>query len=469
MAEKDTYPIPDEVRGAAEPVRIRMPGIRFWMGRMKAISAVLPIRDVIQLSADTVLYREDYRLRSKVPGNRLVRSEWVDTIKKGIRQNADRLLLGTFIFAVSPDGVSCEKGWPEPESGEPLLDVDRWGLRSGHKLFILDAQHRSRALQRLWEETVTAVAAGGISSDEVSELLKRSSVPIVVVLETDERQIRRMFVTMASTRPIPTALVVAMDEFRPVNRLGIMVAERSTLLSNGGPAGRLEYQTGTPKADKVYTAAVVRAGASISLIGFKDRTPTQRDENLEKALREFGTGTLETQVDRASNWIAEAWNYAAMKVPGWKLIVEGKNTPDEVRNEYLVGSGAALYVVAGVLAACRSAAIDYKPAFDAVAELPWRKRDTQQAKDPVTGERSIEHKFFEGLLVNSRLVKSDDGSSRAVYGTAGGNRTQYQGATRKVLDYLAQDTRFSRLKSPTVLETLGLVATGRRGRPRLAA
>lgn len=469
MAEKVDYVIPQDVMGVAEPVRIQLPGIRFWMGRMRAISAVMPIRDVIQLAADTALYREDFKLRSKIPGNRLIRSEWAETIKKGIRQNADRLLLGAFIFAVDPEGVSTPVPWPEPERGEPLLDVQKWGLRSGHKLFILDAQHRSRALQRLWDETVAAVAAGAISSDEVSELLKRSSVPIIVVLEKDERQIRRMFVTMASTRPIPTALVVAMDEFRPVNRLGIMVAERSALLSNGGPAGRLEYQTGTPKADKVYTAAVVRAGASISLIGFKDRTPAQRDENLENALQEFGSGPLETQLDRASRWIAEAWNYAATKMPGWRLIVEGKKTPEEVRGDYLVGSGAALYVIAGVLAACRAAALDYKQVFDTVAELPWRKHDTRSAKDPITGEPTVEHKFFEDLLVKAALVRDDDGSMREVYTTAGGNRTQYQGATRKVLDYLAQDARFGELTSPAVLEKLGLVSAGRRGRRRAAA
>lgn len=133
-------------------------------------------------------------------------------------------------------------------------------------------------------------------------------------------------------------------------------------------------------------------------------------------------------------------------------------------------SGAALYVVSGVLAACRLAGIDYKPVFDVVAELPWRKRGTRPAKDPVTGEPTIEHKFFEGLLVNSALVKNEDGSIREVFGTAGGNRTQYQGATRKVLDYIARDARFAELTSQAVLEgARGHVSAGRRGRPRLAA
>lgn len=135
----------------------------------------------------------------------------------------------------------------------------------------------------------------------------------------------------------------------------------------------------------------LRAGASVSLIGFKDRTPAQRDENLEKALHTFSTGTLDTQIDRASTWIAGAWNLAANKIPGWKHIVEGKKSPEEVREEYLVGSGAALYVISGVLAACRLAGMDFKPVFDVVAELPWRKRDTRPARDPVTGEPTIEH------------------------------------------------------------------------------
>lgn len=455
--------IPEEVQGVGGGVRISLAGIRFWMGKMRAISCVMPIQDVVQFATENeVIRRQDFQLRSKAPGNRYLRSDHVETIKKGLKQNANRLLLGTFVLATSPDAIATEKGWPEPDEGGLPLDVVKFGLKSGYKLDLLDAQHRSEALKRLWREAMELVTGGWLPVDEVGTLLQRSSVPVIILLERDPRQIRRMFVTMASTRPIPQSLVVAMDEFRPVNILGIRVAEQSDLLSGREPASRLEYQSSTPKGDKVYTAAVVRSAASTSLIGFRDRSPAQRDQNLEEALVEFG-GTFDSQLERASKWVAEVWNYAAERTPGWREIVSGKKTPDEVREDYLVGSGAALYVIAGVLAACRAAGIDYKPVFDVVAELPWRKDQT------VERDGEPQHRFFEGLLVNTVRVQNDDGSLKTEYRTAGGNRTQYQGATRKVLDNLAEDARFSSLTSPEVLQKIGLESAGRRGRPSKAA
>ncbi len=113
---------------------------------------------------------------------------------------------------------------------------------------------------------------------------------------------------------------------------------------------------------------MARAGASVSLIGFNDRTPQQRDDNIEVALKEFGT-MQESALSEATTWIAGSWDYAASKMPGWRDIVAGTKTPEEVRDEYLVGSGAALYVIAGVVAACRFSGVDYKPAIDEVANL----------------------------------------------------------------------------------------------------
>jgi len=90
-------------------------------------------------------------------------------------------------------------------------------------------------------------------------------------------------------------------------------------------------------------------------------------------------------------------------------------------------------------------------------------------KDPITNLPTIEHMFFEGLLVKSALVADKNGKLVEVFRTAGGNRTQYEGATRRVLDYLANDATFAKLASPEVLQKLGLAKAARRGRPSKAA
>jgi hypothetical protein len=457
-------PIPPDILAQPQPVRIQAPGIRFWMGDMRAISMVLPIQEVVQQAADNAIYREDFELDGKAPGNRLERAPWVEQIKQGISENADRMLLGAFIFAVDPDGVVISKRWPNPEANEGPMDVQVVGIRSGYRLFILDAQHRTRAVQKLWAETIAAVRNGDLAAADVSRLLRRSSVPVVIVLEADPAQISRMFVTMASTRPIPTALVVAMDSQRPVNRLGLAVAKKMKLLRNGGPAGRLEYQAGTPKADKLYTAAVIRTASSIAVIGFKDRTPVQRETNLKKELSAFSP-ERDAAISRASTWIAEVLDYAADRMPGWKDVVAGSISPEDLREDYLLGSGAAMYVIAGVVAATRAAGLDYKPVIDAVAQLPWKRRDVINGKDPA-GEPTIAHRFFESLLVKSEYVRRENGALDAKYSTAGGNRTQYEAATRKVLEHLAADERFKALVSSKVLVEIGLEAARERGRPK---
>jgi DNA-sulfur modification-associated len=439
------------------PTRYDGVGFAFSMGELQAIQIVVPIQDVVAMAVDQVVKRDNYELEGEDPGNRLVNKPHVRKIKDGLRKHANKLLLGTFIFATSPASIVSKKVLSDTSGSGAPISILKFGIRSGHSLFILDAQHRNQALQELWEETIQAAAHGDLTAQEIAGLLRQSSVPILIVLEDDRDEISRMFVTLASTRPISPSLIAVMDRESFANRLGLAVAKNWSLLKH---ADRLAYQTNTASGDTLYSAAQVRGAAASVFIGFRDRSPEIREEALSRIVADSG----HSEEVALSDLIAEAvelLDYAYERIPGWKDLSIGAIEPAEFRAEYVHGSAAGLYVIAGVICAARMASgVDPKEVIDALAaDFEWRKHQVVDGKHP----------SFDGTLVVVEPVLDED---EKVTGhktkTGGGNRTAYEKAARSVLNRLAERPAFSELTSPDVLGELGLAPRPgeKRGRPR---
>lgn len=455
----------------AQPVRIQAAGQRYWAGDMRAINTTLPLSTIVRLSADQAIWRQDFELDSNRPGNRPVDSHHVDRIKDSMISNASHLMLGAAILAVDPEAIQVEGEWPKAEEGK-FVDTRVFGLKAGFDMFTIDFQHRKEALVRLYDEIVRGVAEGALPIDEVRRLFNKSSIPVIIALEKNPAMITHMFVTLAQSKPINPSLVVVMDRFDPANQLGLAVARRWNLLNRipGKSASGLEYLTGAPKKETLYSAAAMRSAASTVLIGFRDRSPDQRNRNLNIALRELYGSADEKAMTRATNWIVEQFNYAADKMPGWRDLTKARpgdypKALAEFKRSSLLKSAGALSVIAGVLAAARAADLDPKRVIDEMAELPWRQGDVRRDTDG-EGEPRVRHRFFEGLLIKTELRKAEDGSMQTIYKTAGGTRSLYEPATRRVLESLARDKAFKALTSREVLTEIGLEAERKAGRPR---
>ncbi|WP_159080735.1 DNA sulfur modification protein DndB [Nocardia suismassiliense] len=462
----------DELRKLAgtklRPARFTATGQSFQMGEMTGIVTALPIVAVVSLNVDEVMTRSDYELEGIEPGNRVISLDHVKKIKKGLRKHANKLLTGTFTLAIAKEGVDVELLAPISDG----IDIVKFSVLAGHRVVIVDAQHRNLAVRELWDETMDAVRQGVLGADEIAEFLRASAIPVLILLEGDKDEISRMFVTMASTKPISPSLIAVMDREQFANRIGLEVARRWKLLSR---ANRLAFQSSTATGDTVYSAAAVRGAVANLFIGYKDRTPDMREENLR---RHFGVVEnpenenleLEEQhaVEHAADEALDYLDYAFARLPGWKDIASGTD-PKEFRAQFVHGTPAGLYVVAGVICAARmSSGVDPKYVIDLMAKhVKWR-RDARVIEDEKT--KVPTHPDFEGTLVVTEGVVNETGD---VVGwrtrTGGGARTNYEKAARSVIDRLIKvDPELSVLRSDQVQIDMGLKAGGKRGRPRKA-
>jgi hypothetical protein len=477
LAQLDLIDVQPEALDA-QPVRIQAAGQRYWAGDMRAINTTLPLSTIVRLSADQAIWRQDFELDADRPGNRPVDSHHVERIKESMIANAEHLMLGAAILAVDPDAIQVEGEWPKAEEGK-FVDTRVFGLKAGYDMFTIDFQHRKEALVRLYEEIVRGVAQGALDNDEVRRLFNKSSIPVIIALEKNPARITHMFVNLAQSKPISPSLVVVMDRFDTANQLGLAVAKRWNLLNHypGRPAGGLEYLTGAPKKETIYSAAALRSAAASVLIGFRDRSPEQRNRNLTAALKELYGKADDKALERAATWIVDNLNYAADKLPGWRDLTHAKGDEEykkamvEFKRTSLLKSAGALSMVAGVLAAARIAGVDAKRVIDEMADtgtggIAWRQGDIRRTTDSETGEPRAKHRFFEGLLTKTETRQADDGSWQTIYKTSGGTRSQYEPATRRVLERLSKDKAFKELTTKPVLMALGLEADRRPGRPR---
>lgn len=445
---------------ALMPTRFSTIGIEFLMGEMKGLTTALAVSDVVGLNVDSVLARRNYELDGDEPGNRIISPAHVKKIVDGLSNHADKFLTGAFTFAIDPSGVEITPLRPLPGNAEQYLT--RFSVRSGHQIFILDAQHRNEAVRQLWNETIEAVRQGKLEAREVQQLLRRSSIPALIVLEGDRDEISRMFVTMASTKPISPSLIAVMDREQFANRVGLEVAKRSKLLAE---ASRLAYQTSTATGENLYAAAAVRGAAATIFIGFRDRTPALREANLRALFDEQGLDTDGSEaVDAAAGEVAELLDYAYERIPGWRELSEGAIDSKAFRARYVHGSAAGLYAIAGVICAARFASVDPQHVIDLLAgEIDWEKET--RVEDSSSGV--CRHPNFEGTLVVNEPQLDESGAVVSWQTkSAGGARANYEKAVRSLLDQLSElDDSLAALKADNIQVSMGLKATGKRGRP----
>ncbi|OBG58892.1 MULTISPECIES: DNA sulfur modification protein DndB [unclassified Mycobacterium] len=439
------------------------------MGELTGISAVLPLVDLMTLNVDQIMKRKDYELEGVEPGNRAISETHVKKIKDGLRRHADKLLTGTFILAIDPDGMDIDPITSVTDD----IDIVQWSILSGYPLWVLDAQHRNDAVRRLWKETFEAVEEGDMDAEEVARLLKKSAIPVLIVLEGRRNEIARMFVNMASTRPISPSLVSVMDRESFANRLGLEVARRAQLLTSTERADRLEFQGSIATGETLYAAAAIRGAAANIFIGYKDRSPDMREQNLRQ---HFGVpadvdneniGAEEQEaIDNGAAEAVDYLDYAYQRLPGWRDLKRGKLEPKEFRAQFVHGTPSGFYVITGVICAARmSTGVDVKHVIDLMAEhIHWLRNE--RVKESEDSPR-LRHPDFEGTLVVNEPVFDQAGEiidwkTR----TGGGARTNYEKAARSVIDRLIEvDPSLAGMRSDEVLVSMGLKAGGRRGRP----
>jgi hypothetical protein len=191
-----------------------------------------------------------------------------------------------------------------------------------------------------------------------------------------------------------------------------------------------------------------------------------RESNLRAVFEDHGKDTdADETVSEAAAEVVESLDYAYGRIPGWRELKEATLEPKDFRATYVHGTAGGLYVIAGVVCAARlSPGVDPKHVIDLLADhISWAKEERTQGQDSAL----LVHPDFEGTLVVNEPVVDDDGE---IVGfetkTGGGARTNYEKATRRVIDKLIGiEPELEEMRSDTVQVAMGLKASGKRGRP----
>ncbi|MFF8573133.1 DNA sulfur modification protein DndB [Streptomyces sp. NPDC015408] len=449
---------------------------RSVIGDMVAFNFMQQLPSLVELRArqeSGVIIRKDYDLDDDEYGNRPVDPKHVERIATGLYNRPDTPVQQIQLAIAEDTDGEPTFHWERFSQLSPGVELGRFKLYQGVPMHIENGQHTLDALARTWQRVKGATYG---RDAEVQEVLSQAAAPIQILVQNDRDEVTRLFVVAGQTKPIPAALMTALDQSSYANRLGTQVGRQARLLRD--EPDRLVYLRTAAKEETLYTTAHMRGFATAMLIGFRDRTPDARENNVIKALEaqaeaaDDGNANLNDVLDDVVAQIVKITDYAYDRMPGWKDLrrsSEGEGlTPKRFRSEYLHGSPAGLYVVGAALGAARFCGISLERTVDALAELPWERAAGKVRK--VEGVERKVHPLFDNTLVRFERQVAVDGDIIWTPTTAGGARTNYEAATSAVLKTLAKnDPAFHDMTLVPALVHLGLRSANRRGRPRKTA
>lgn len=450
-----------------KPVHMEKHGLRTYAGVMEKITFTATIPEIAErLNFDRLFDRHHFDLESIQPGNRdIAELHW-----KEIEQflvDDDRPFLGTLTVAMRRDQAELE---PAIEGLGEHCDLMKLVIREGaEKPIVQDGQHRVLGAVAAWQSVRNVdPETGDPRLVEAKRLLARSSLTIEMLFEHQRDVLSTIFVRMGNTRKISEALKAVMDRSVSTNLLGAAVTRKSDLFRNrtsylGAKAGKEIAEKHGREYEALYAAnAVVNAAACMAGVGVKDRTPLQRQKNLDAIVEERRHRQqigVDAAIDQIATEIAAALNYAYRHLPGWAEINRERLTVSDFKKLYVHGTAAGLYTVAIVLAAAREAGVDMQQTINVMSQaVPWRRDALRQNPD---GTKV--HDFFEDTLVKTELGKEGKWTA----GTAGARRDLYVAAANKVLRAVAKaEPSLQPIAAHSTYVALGLSTSGQRGRPK---
>ncbi|MGV9251826.1 DNA sulfur modification protein DndB [Streptomyces sp. NPDC003697] len=424
------------------------------VGKMPTFTFTLPVPDLLRLVKELgQVVRNNFSLDSDDYGNRPLDTKHVARIAAGLTERPDTpIQMITLAIPEELNGAPTYQWTRARARTSGPVELGQFRMYRDAIAHTQNGQHTLAALQSVMDGNAT----------DAKEELARSSVPIQVLVQSDRNEVNRIFVIAGQTKPISPALIAALDQSSYANRLGVQVGRNARLFTDAPE--RLVYLSSSASQGALYSTAHVRGFAAAVYIGFRDRTPDAREENLRKVLEEHcdSEWSLDEELDVAVNEIVEVLDYAYGRMPGWRELQSGELTPKQFRAAYLHGAPAGLYAIGGTLGAARFCGVPLPKVIDALATLEWHR-----ATYELNNDGKAVHPVFDGTLVRFEKVRHDDGTAGWAPTTTGGARTNYEAATERLLRLLSTaDSSFSNLASPSTLRHLGLRATARRGRPR---
>ena len=229
--------------------QMEQPAVLFRQGGRDAYSMVMTLRDLDDCLPD----REGGQDLDKFTTvNRPLLMRHAQNILDFMKLNQD-WILGNFIISAKPDEVRWDQG-------KGVITVDN------SSLFIIDGQHRRRAISQLLHELKADL-------NRAKELEKTEAQKVLVTLYVcqHERDMKQLFAWMAKSKPIESNTQELFDSSDPWNNAAQDIRDDTDLLK-----GRINLNKAALGRNDEYllTNSLLRNNALVMTLGSKGR-PTK--------------------------------------------------------------------------------------------------------------------------------------------------------------------------------------------------
>ena len=254
-----TYTIPS----IGNQYSLRTPAHRFHQGGRDVYSFILDLKTLDGLLPQRI---EDDVVRD---ANRRLTPSHAKNIENYLNERDD-WLLGSLLLGISPDAIRFHPY--RDESGQDSANFGELRILANQTstMRIFDGQHRRRAISEL----LKALEDDEDRTEKRATMLG-ASLPVVLYVEEDVRNLQQMFADAAKTKPIESNTVVRFDQHDAFNLVALTMAEESELFK-----GRVEMERTTVSRNSRRLIAINQLAAALKTldVGYNGRVRKDRNE-----------------------------------------------------------------------------------------------------------------------------------------------------------------------------------------------
>ena len=244
---------------------LRIPAHRFRQGIRSVYYFALDLETLDGLLPQRV---EDNVVRD---ANRRLTPSHAKNIQRYLDEK-DNWLLGALMLGIAPNALEFD---PYPnqggEPGNPNFGELRILTNRANTMRIFDGQHRRRAIQDVLSELSSS---NGSRRAGKFDVLRKSSMTVVLYEEDDIRTLRQMFVDASRTKRIEGNTVTRFDQRDAFNLAAVWLADNSRLFK-----GRVEMERSSVSATSRRLLAINQLAAILKSLDVGYGRRVSRDLN----------------------------------------------------------------------------------------------------------------------------------------------------------------------------------------------
>jgi len=328
MDSKNTLDKMKELAADAQYL-MTVPALRGKMGSIEYFTIILPHSVVTRYLSTT-----DRNLPPRERENRKPTKSRYGVIADYITKNPDTYRFSSITCTYGKDGTHAPVRWKSVEPSGDLSFIGLLTLDQRDPLIIVDGQHRFEGIKKALEDKAL---------DEDSSLVD-DMISIVLFPYIDIRAAQQLFSDLNRNAKKPTkSLDILFDRRDVVNRVTQKLVEKVSVFKDrvnledaGIPAQSKDmftlagiYQATEPMVDVIYEAGLLP----------------------EELAQKDSQGNPIDNEDQYVDFLAEVWEFIAVRFPEWGKVTSGELDIRDVRSKYLHWNSGIISAIGEFVAA----------------------------------------------------------------------------------------------------------------------